>query len=436
MPDTHNPPVPVILGSAMNAYGLIRSLGEAGIHSIIADRTLGPAMFSKYLLARWRLATGKPSAGAIRDLCQYASRRKPRPLLIPTDEAWVTAMVKNRRLLERYFILPLGCSDIVSLVMTKTRMHQWCLRNQVLVPHTVTFAPGQDWLAFLGSAEPFLPVIVKPETKGVGDISFGFPYKEFQTMESLLSWGRSQGDHGPGCGVLFQVVIQGPTDNLLSYQGYRSKGGTVYMAGYTKLRQNPPVHGCASAAYLRADEESARATEDLLLKLNYVGFFDVEFKRDARTRSLFFIELNPRPGMLNYGATVLGVNIPCCALADAAGVDLQPGKVVIAGRGLWIELLPDLLSHVLYYRRIGHGTSLGEWCRTVQSWPIVEAFGNLEDPLVYCAHLVLYARECFRHLPGLLRRVPGRSPPDITERVARRGQRPGQLSGGRHRSRQ
>ena len=62
------PPSPLILGSTLNAYGLIRSFGEKGVKSIIADGHFGMASASRYVLHRWRLPTDEPTDAAINAL--------------------------------------------------------------------------------------------------------------------------------------------------------------------------------------------------------------------------------------------------------------------------------------------------------------------------------------------------------------------------------
>lgn len=377
-------PVLVVLGSAVNAYGLVRSLGAVGIRSIVADWRRGPASYSKYVGARWRIPPVFRRQAFVEALLEHATRLPARPMLVPTSEAWVVAILEHRERLERSFRLPLGDSDVIRLALVKTRMHDWCLSHGIPVPYATSFEPGEDWAAFVRRAADHFPIIVKPETKGVGDEGLGFMYKRFDDAEAFTAWAETQGGAGPPCGVLCQAVIPGPISNLLSYQGYRARDGRVYMGGFTKLRQTGPWLGCATAAYMAADEPTKQLTREVLEKLGFTGFFDAELKRDERDGKLYFIEVNPRPGMLNYVATLQGVNLARIALADCYGQALPDAKTVTGIPGLWVHLTRDFMHSVVQHRT----WRLGEWARSLRGHRLVDAYYNPRDPLVFAVGLL------------------------------------------------
>ncbi len=372
----------VIIGSQVNAYGLLRSLGENGIRCAIACRDSGPAVFSRYVSRRWKLPDDSPTQRSVNKLLEMSESLIKKPILFPTDEAWVVAILDNRRRFEKNFLLPMGTTKTIRLTLTKTRMYQWCLDNDIRAPHTEVFHPGGDWQSYLCLAEDFFPVILKPETKGVGDKALGFVYKEFGSMKDLSGWAQSQGKGGPECGIIFQEVIPGPPRNLYSYQGYRSADGNVFMTAYRKIRQTPPVHGCATAADILYSDEGTKLAVDLLEKLGFCGFFDLEFKKSDRDDLFYFIELNPRPGMLNYGSTAIGCNLPLAACMDKAAQSYLPEKQGSENKAIWVRLLGDMFLHAFYYRIKGQGTGLREWFRSLHHSKRIYAYFNRDDILV------------------------------------------------------
>jgi predicted ATP-grasp superfamily ATP-dependent carboligase len=404
---------PVVLGSHVNAYGLVRGLADRGIRAILASSIIGPAMFSKYVEKRWLLPKPSPGPRAIEMLLRLAGQLPSRPLLLPTDEAWVLATLDRREEFQARFRLPFGETGPIRLSLTKQEMNDWCVAHGFRVPLTLCFLPGQDWQQFIVSARQHLPVIVKPVTKGVQDHSLGFFYRRFDHMDQILAWGRQQGPSGPRCPVLYQKIVCGGPEKLLSCQGYRTADGRLYMTGYTKLRQTPPANGCASAALLTCDQETAGSTTYLLERLGFVGFFDVEFKRDEQTGLLYFIELNPRPGMLNYGAVAMGVNLAWLSFADAHMLPLPPSKTVIRSDKLWINTIVDLSLHVVVYRLRGRGIGLLRWFRSVSCMTLVDAYMSLRDPVVFAAAFL-------QHLWLLLGRI-GCCARQLVRAVFRRG---------------
>lgn len=399
-------PVPVILGAVIGAYGLVRSFGEKGIKSIVASSRWGPAKFSRYVCQTWRLPSIHPTAAAVEELLSRASACHRRLMLVPTTEAWMVAIMEYRQEFEKHFCLPLPDTETALLTLTKTHMHGWCLDHGVRVPYTGIFQPGQDWETFLQSAQPHLPVIVKPQTKGVGDEGLGFSTRVFEDLEDLLDWGRNQGRQGPSCGMLYQRFLSGSASNIMAYHGYRTTTGRVFMAGLTKLRIQPPICGSiTSVGYLRADEESKEAAMDVLEKLRYRGFFDIEFMRDQKDGLLYFIEINPRPGLPNYGATAVGVNFPWAACADQVAQAPKESCIVNQSQCLWIQFLSDFTAYVIFYRTSGQGIGLLEWWRSIRSYQWVDVYFNSRDPLVFLAGTVQVAWACATHVPALFTKL-------------------------------
>jgi D-aspartate ligase len=380
-------PCPLILGSALNAYGLIRSFGEKGIKSIVADGRFGMAAASRYVSRRWRLPSNEPTEAAIKALFEHA-RAFGRPLmLIPTNEVWVATIARRRAHFDELFSIPLPSPQTSMMAISKDLMHFWCLENDILVPHTMVFKPGNDWHAFLKEAGSCLPIIVKPQTKGADENNeeIGFSTCVFRTLDELEEWGAGFGELGPGSCTLWQHFLSGPTTNIVAFHGYRAKDGRIFMAGLTKLRIQPPIcGGSTSAAYMRADADATELALRFLGKLEYYGFFDLEFMRDDRDGRLYFIELNPRPGLPNYGATAVGVNFVWEGYADQVSAT-GGSQIVTHSDCLWIRLFTDFVLYVFVYRIMGLGVRPGVWWQSIRTCRLVDTSLNLRDPLVFFA---------------------------------------------------
>ncbi len=378
-------PCPVIIGSALNAYGLIRSLGERGVKSIVVDCRFGMASVSRHVSGRWRLPASEPSDASIAALFEHAAAFDGTLMLIPTNEAWAAAIARRRREFEEFFLLPLPAPETSLMTISKDLMHLWCVKNNIRVPDTEIFKPGENWRAFLDSASAALPVIVKPQTKCIEEENeeIGFSTRVFWTADELQTWGARFGECGPASCTIWQRFLCGPTTNIVAFHGYRAADGRLFMAGLTKLRIQPPIcGGSTSAAYMRADRQATKTAQDLLEKLDYRGFFDLEFMRNDSDGQLYFIELNPRPGLPNYGATAAGVNFVWEGYADQIGLATTQSRVVDQSDYLWIRFFADFFLYVIVYRAMGLGIRPAEWWRSIRKFRWVDTTLNANDPLV------------------------------------------------------
>jgi predicted ATP-grasp superfamily ATP-dependent carboligase len=179
------------------------------------------------------------------------------------------------------------------------------------------------------------------------------------------------------------------------------------MAGLTKLRIQPPIcGGSTSAAYMRADKEATRLAQDLLRKLDYQGYFDLEFIRDDGDGRFYFIELNPRPGLPNYGATAVGVNFIWEGYVDQVGQAAERSCIINESSHVWIRILSDFFLYVIAYHAIGFGIRPTDWWRSLKGRAVVDAGLNFRDPLVIIVEATLLAVSGVRRLKRFLISAP------------------------------
>jgi len=394
------------LGSGANAYGLVRSLGEAGMRPVVADDHRGPVFFSRLVAGRWLLPSLTEGAAVAGALAARLARLGAEAFVIPTNEPWVHILNRHRHELGPRLQLPLASPQVVEMTLRKSAMHRWCLRHGVVQPETMVFEPGRDWAALLAWAEARLPVIIKPDTKGLGDEALGFPTAEFHSASQLRRWGREWGLVGPPCTILAQRFLPAPGVSLSAWQGYRSPGGSLFMAGISKLRSRPPrLGGCATAWVFSAGEASRQAAVHILEALDYSGFFDLEFLIRPGGVPPVFIELNPRPGMPNYAATIMGLNLPLLGLAHCRGQGPRTSRIVTGQPGRWVDMISDPVLALSGATAGGRRWTLRQWLASLRPGPLVDAHANWRDPLVFlaaCARLLALGIQhaVHQHGPG------------------------------------
>jgi predicted ATP-grasp superfamily ATP-dependent carboligase len=401
-------PLAVVLGADANAYGLVRSLSLGGVRTALANVRRGPAYYSRLPQQRWQLPDPLRAEECAKTLAARLSAWNGPAFIIPTNEPWVHMLDQSRGLLGPGVHLPLARSGVVALILSKSAMSAWCRKNQIPQPLTRVFHPGQDWPAFLSWARKRLPIILKPETKGIGDGGLGFFTADFHTKAGLDKWARSQNPEGPSCTILAQGLISGPGVKLTCWHGYRSLSGAVHMVGITKLRSRPPrLGGCTTAACFHTDEHTQKAALSILEKLDYTGFFDLEFITAPGGGPALFIEINPRPGNPNYAATVMGLNLPLVGLKDHLGSGQAKPRIITNQPGCWLDLSVDPWLVLAGANQNGRGWTLRSWLDSITDRPRVDAYFCKHDPGVF-----LYA--CLRlaalGVKGIMGKKPGYEP--------------------------
>ena len=376
----------VVLGSGSNAYGLARSAVQDGLKTVLADCRLGPAFFSRLASGRWLLPPPSRPERAVAVLAERLAKLKSGAFLIPTDEPWVNFLNNTRESLPGPPIIPIARTEVVNLVLKKSSMYKWCKANRIAQPQTRVFQPGQDWQSFLKWAMDHLPVIIKPDTKGIGDKGLGFYTADFHNPDSLYEWAGTQAPGGPDCTVLVQRLITGPGVKLNAWHGYRAQGGAVFMAGISKLRSRPPrLGGCTTAARFTADDACRQTALKLLQDLNYSGFFDLEFLITPKGGPPLFIELNPRPGNPIQAATIMGLNLPLLALAGSLGEGPKTSRIVSNRPGCWVDISVDPVTAMAGLTSNKERLTFNGWLASLGPGPVIDAYLDWRDPLVFPA---------------------------------------------------
>lgn len=385
--DEHTP-VALVTGATQLSYGMIRSLGEAGVDVVVASPQREAACFSRYVKHHLQTPDGGPTAATREALLAFARARSAPTVLLPHTEQWIQAIAADRHRFAEAFALPWPDSADLELALSKVRMDHFCREHEIPTPLTRIFNRGDAWGAFVEQLTQHLPVVVKPETKTPQTQGFSLDVKHFETASALRRWAEQYPPDGPPFNLVAQQYIPGPTSELVAFHGYKAADGTLYMAGLTKLRTYPPHCGSATtAARFSAPPTPALLARKLLQRLPYAGLFDVEFKRapDDDGDRWYFIEMNPRCGLPNYGATAAGVNQPLLAFQEALRRPLPQPCCITQTCVAWTDFGSDLLSlraegRSLARALVAHRVSL-------RGHRVVRTCANRRDASVIATHI-------------------------------------------------
>lgn len=363
----------IVLGSSPTGLYAVREAARAGVRVGLLDMARGCAFSSRHV------SIGKVVAvAALADTLRSWMRSDQRPLLVPTSDVWIEAVMRALPGLQDLARVFPAYHDVAGTLLDKRAFHALCTEHGMATPG-VWQAEDIAALRALSDAIPF-PCILKPALihRARGYLR-GRKVLLARTQTEYLAHVEAMPD---GLGAwLVQEIVPGAESQITLFGGYIDQAGQPRQC-FTgrKLRQYPAGFGSASLVTSEPCEDTLRLTLDFLRKIGFRGICGAEYKRDPRDGRLKIIEINPRPTLWFQATHQAGCRIVEAAWRDMAGSEALPDATPRADVR-WRYLLKDLASARFYRRNVdfifpppdvSSEGSAGE-----RSWPVFDA----RDPL-------------------------------------------------------
>ena len=331
----------VVVGGGLNALGIVRSLGQAGIPVIVVDHDpKSPAMRSRY--GRKQLCAALEGEVFVNCLLALAEGRPGKLMLFVTEEKSVNEISVSRATLAPRFFLRLPEHERLMALMHKQGFQELAERVGAPVPRTVRLQ-GLDDLPL--AAKLTYPCVFKPSQK---DYAYGARFKKAYKVASPAEVAELYAQiHPVTADMVVQEWIEGSDADVyfcLQYVG--QDGNPVSSFAGRKIRAWPPrIGGTASctAAWDVADE-LREMTTTFFRQVEFTGMGSMEYKRDARDGRFYMVE--PTVGRTDFQeevASLNGVNIPQAAYLYESGLaPVAPGRS--ATPQIWREPMCDRWS--------------------------------------------------------------------------------------------
>ncbi len=369
---------PVILGSYVNAYGLVRSFAEAGMRSIVVAWKDELACHSRFAHVHMAPDPVSDEPAFVDSLIALGKSLPNGGFILCTDDATVSITARNTDILQEYYCI-LGSSwEVLSNCVDKRPMYDAATRAGVTIPFT-RFCDNAESITQIADELPY-PCMIKPSvTVGFMEL-LGLPGRTIpiQDKDSLLritshlkSVGLNDREY------VVQEIIPGGAESLYTISAYCNKSTQIiaYSIGH-KIRQHPPDAGTIISGRVVPIPGLFEPAQRLVSELGFQGICNIEFKKDAQTGEFKLIEINARPGMWNYSATASGINLAHIAYMDMVSNEKQP--VPPSPKELvWVMSIDDLWKSVRYWKRNGYsGYSIGliEWWRSLHGKKVDPVF--------------------------------------------------------------
>jgi predicted ATP-grasp superfamily ATP-dependent carboligase len=303
MPD---PPAVVLSGQTM-ALGVIRSLGQAGIRSVLIHyRADDFAQASRYVASVVRAPHPETDeAGFIDVLERLGPRLEGSPLMPASDETLVAA-ARHRERLGRWYRVACPDGAIAERIIHKE--HTYALADEIGIaaPRTVLVGAEADLERHRDRFS--FPCLAKPSQSHLYQDRFGRKMVRVSTMDELVAAFREAAE--AGFEMLLQELIPGDDRQGVNYNSLRVAGAPPVEFTAAKIRLTPRSFGPPSVVVSRRIPEIVEPARRLLDALGYEGYSCVEFKRDARDGSHKLMEVNGRFNLSSLLMLRCGINFP------------------------------------------------------------------------------------------------------------------------------
>ena len=364
MADTN--PMAVVVGSGLNALGIIRSLAPAKIRVLLICSERDAAIHTRHAKKQFIEDTADtPLIDALRAIGQQLQNK---PVLFLTEEKSVLTVSERRAEVLPYFRITLPEHEQLAALMHKQSFQSLAKQLGCHIPQAVQIRSEADLRALITLR---FPCVLKPSLK---DYGYGARFKKAYVVQSADEASMLFREIAPVLSdLIVQEWIEGSDSDIyfcLQYIGANQE--TVAAFSGRKIRSWPPRVGgtasCTSAP--EHHDELTSMTEQFFRQVGFTGMGSMEYKRDARDGRFYMIE--PTVGRTDFQeevATINGTNIPLAAYCHELGLE-PPYCTTLSTPRIWREPITDRWSAELQPEiPLPKGTTVDAYWRSNDAMP-------------------------------------------------------------------
>jgi len=309
----------IVFGCQKPGWGVMRALGAAGIPivAVYYDRN-DPAYVSRYVTESILCPHPEHEEARFHEFVANLATRYPNGVMLPSNDFTLVALSSLPELPEQSAKIAMPNAQIVSQCIEKD--HTYGLANSIGVRAPLT-ATVHNLDEALEQAELIgFPCLLKPT---VGHRFFSvLRVKMFKlTCADALreAWSKIADIDDD---MLIQEFIPGGDDHGVNYNALWHKGQPQVEVTAEKLRLSPRGIGFPTVVVNRFIPEIIEPARAMLAALDYHGFANVEFKRDARNGEYVLMEINPRLNQSLLLSVSTGMNFALMAYRQCLGLPI------------------------------------------------------------------------------------------------------------------
>ncbi|WP_022925486.1 hypothetical protein [Serinicoccus marinus] len=330
---------PVFLGTDPGTYGLARALHEKyGVRTTIVSRGQTGPIANSRILDNVEAGENTDRAQLLRTLLdegRVSREREPDVALLLgcNSDSHTELIAEHAEELGAYFAFPRMSSQTLEQIADKQSFGQICERLGLPTPRTVVvpFAEADDPTWEPDPIDISFPVVAKPANSAHFE-HLRFPGAQkvwfLQTPDEWDDLVRTLRDGGVRQDFLVQEHIPGDDTHQLSIVAYVDRTGRMTACATAQVllgEHDPTTIGNPIAMITTPMHDLMDAAEQILGAVDYWGFANIDAKRDPRTGTIYYMEVNPRMGRNSFYATAAGADLAGAVVDDVVrGVEREP----------------------------------------------------------------------------------------------------------------
>lgn len=333
-------PKVVIIGHGyLSRLSLIRSVAEMGCEVLVIVMTSDKEQekpidcYSKYV-SHYYFCVRKDKDALISLLLDKCADPLQKVILIPDGDDVVAAIDNNKDRLKEHFLFPRIAKEPSSMEYWMEKTHQKQLAKEIGLNVTnATIVEIKDGQYTIPSDLQY-PVFLKPLATmngGKGGMRRCDNPKELSKALDYIINTRSRNTK-----VMVEDYKQIETEYALL--GF-SDGKEVVIPGVLQFfavsKAHPGIALQGKVVPVNGFEELVEKFKELVLRIGFVGVFDVDFFKSEGI--FYFCELNLRYGGSGYAITKMGVNLPAMMVKSFMGEPIETMRKTVVKEAVYLN---------------------------------------------------------------------------------------------------
>jgi predicted ATP-grasp superfamily ATP-dependent carboligase len=378
-----------VMNCFYNGLSVIRELGRNGIKVLALDSIRNVGTFSRY--AKY-IRCPNPLTNEndfIEFIYSLASKEEEKPIIIPTNDSWATALSKHLDYMSKVAIPCVSQWKVMEKIINKKMFSDWCLENHYPSPNSWDIDDYENIPA------KKYPLVLKPiarrystDESKMEKLQKVFDDNRLVVIDKSSNLKKFINSNAEIADKFFiQEYVRGYSDQMYTVGIYSDvKGNVKGIFTGRKVRGYPADIGdCMLGQSEALPEKIVTMVIEICKKIGFFGIGEFEFKKDTLSNEYVMIELNPRcwswVGITSY----CGVNLPLIAYEDLSNNSVantlirQDKEKEIK----FVRLISDFLNCMIKYRLSGFKSwslSFPHWRKSLKADRLVTAEFSKDDP--------------------------------------------------------